>query len=78
MNSSGFNQIRNFIRTFSGYFIKIKFKHSTLSDYLIVILFLSFVQLIKCNRPPRFLIDGQTEIVLRLKEGAETPVGKQI
>jgi hypothetical protein len=28
------------------------------------------------NHPPRFLIDGQTEIVLRLKEGAATPVGK--
>ncbi|XP_076254709.1 cadherin 88C [Rhynchophorus ferrugineus] len=26
------------------------------------------------NRPPRFLIDGQTEIVLRLKEGDETPI----
>jgi hypothetical protein len=28
------------------------------------------------NLPPRFVIDGQTEIVLRLKEGAATPVGK--
>lgn len=28
------------------------------------------------NNPPRFLIDGQTEIVLRLKEGPETPIGK--
>lgn len=28
-----------------------------------------------CNRPPKFLIEGQTEIVLRLKEGDETPVG---
>jgi len=27
------------------------------------------------NNPPRFLIDGQTEIVLRLKEGPETPIG---
>lgn len=30
------------------------------------------------NNPPRFLIDGQTEIVLRLKEGPETPIGKNI
>ncbi|XP_069668723.1 cadherin-23 isoform X2 [Periplaneta americana] len=30
------------------------------------------------NHAPRFLIDGQTEIVLRLKEGAETPVGSRI
>lgn len=27
------------------------------------------------NRPPRFLIDGQSEIVVRLKEGTDTPVG---
>lgn len=30
------------------------------------------------NHPPRFLIDGQTEIVLRLKEGTDTPVGSLI
>ncbi|XP_071565121.1 cadherin-23 [Temnothorax nylanderi] len=30
------------------------------------------------NNPPRFLIDGQTEIVLRLKEGPETPIGSLI
>lgn len=29
-----------------------------------------------CNRPPKFLLDGHSEIVLRLKEGNETPVGK--
>lgn len=28
------------------------------------------------NRPPKFLLEGQSEIVLRLKEGAETPVGE--
>lgn len=28
------------------------------------------------NNPPRFLSDGQTEIVVRLKEGSETPVGE--
>uniref|UniRef100_A0A8D8Q5N3 Cadherin-23 n=1 Tax=Cacopsylla melanoneura TaxID=428564 RepID=A0A8D8Q5N3_9HEMI len=27
------------------------------------------------NRPPRFIIDEQTEIVVRLKEGPDTPVG---
>lgn len=27
------------------------------------------------NHPPQFLINGQTEIVVRLKEGPETPVG---
>ena len=30
------------------------------------------------NNPPRFLIDGQTEIILRQKEGPDTPVGKDI
>ncbi|GBP37114.1 Cadherin-23 [Eumeta japonica] len=30
------------------------------------------------NRPPRFLIDGQTEIVIRLKEGPDTPPGSLI
>ncbi|XP_043267778.1 cadherin-23 [Venturia canescens] len=30
------------------------------------------------NHPPRFLIDGQTEIVVRLKEGPGTPVGSLI
>lgn len=30
------------------------------------------------NRPPRFLIDGHSEIVLRLKEGPDTPIGSLI
>uniref|UniRef100_A0A1B0CCE9 Putative cadherin egf lag seven-pass g-type receptor n=1 Tax=Lutzomyia longipalpis TaxID=7200 RepID=A0A1B0CCE9_LUTLO len=30
------------------------------------------------NLPPRFLIDGHSEIVLRLKEGPDTPVGSLI
>ncbi|CAG5108412.1 Similar to Cdh23: Cadherin-23 (Mus musculus) [Cotesia congregata] len=30
------------------------------------------------NHPPQFLINGQTEIVVRLKEGPETPVGSLI
>lgn len=29
-----------------------------------------------CNRPPKFLLEGQSEIVLRLKEGNETPIGE--
>ncbi|GLV38052.1 Cadherin 88C [Carabus blaptoides fortunei] len=43
--------------------------------YVLVLLVCGGVQ---CNRPPRFLIDGQTEIVLRLKEGEDTPVGSMI
>lgn len=34
------------------------------------------VNLVAANRPPRFLIDGQSEIVVRLKEGSETPIGE--
>lgn len=33
------------------------------------------VEVISANRPPRFLIDGRSEIVIRLKEGPDTPVG---
>lgn len=30
------------------------------------------------NTPPRFVLDGQSEIVVRLTEGEATPVGKYI
>ncbi|XP_075231619.1 cadherin 88C [Lycorma delicatula] len=33
---------------------------------------------VSANSPPRFIIDGQTEIVLRFKEGRDTPVGSLI
>lgn len=36
------------------------------------------VQIVAANRPPRFLIDGRSEIVIRLKEGPDTPVGKLV
>ncbi|XP_060803722.1 cadherin-23 [Amyelois transitella] len=36
------------------------------------------LQIATANRPPRFLIDGQSEIVVRLKEGVETPIGSLI
>uniref|UniRef100_A0AAR5PBK0 Cadherin domain-containing protein n=1 Tax=Dendroctonus ponderosae TaxID=77166 RepID=A0AAR5PBK0_DENPD len=42
---------------------------------LILIPLFSVISVVECNRPPRFLIDGQTEIVLRLKEGNETQIG---
>lgn len=28
------------------------------------------------NKPPQFVTDWQTEIIVRLKEGPETPAGK--
>ncbi|XP_061729835.1 cadherin-23 [Cydia pomonella] len=39
---------------------------------------LSLVLGVSANRPPRFVIEGQSEIVVRLKEGADTPVGSLI
>ncbi|CAH2108500.1 unnamed protein product [Euphydryas editha] len=36
------------------------------------------IQVAAANRPPRFLIDGRSEIVIRLKEGPDTPVGSLI
>ncbi|XP_046962418.1 cadherin-23 isoform X2 [Vanessa cardui] len=36
------------------------------------------IQIVSANRPPRFLIDGRSEIVIRLKEGPDTPVGSLI
>nr|XP_034827125.1 cadherin-23 [Maniola hyperantus] len=36
------------------------------------------LQVVAANRPPRFLIDGRSEIVIRLKEGPDTPVGSLI
>lgn len=36
------------------------------------------IPLAEGNRPPRFAIDGQSEIVLRLKESPETKVGSHI
>ena len=49
---------------------------------LVLLLLLCVVNRVNCdeirhNRPPRFIIDDQhSEIVLRLKEGPDTPVGK--
>ncbi|KAI4457764.1 fat atypical cadherin-related [Holotrichia oblita] len=74
------NQEETDRRTCCGLIVKVRFKLK--NDLLKTLLFavciiINFnVSPVKCNRPPRFLIDGQTEIVLRLKEGEETPVGK--
>lgn len=75
-------KFKNVIKTLCGYFVKIKFKASNkpfdVKSFFIIsyILFNICVNYVYCNKPPRFLIDGQTEIVLRLREGFETPVGK--
>lgn len=72
---------KNIQRTFRGIVVKVRFKlksnlNSMIGVFLTYIVISSCVNPVYCNRPPRFLIDGQTEIVLRLKEGEETPVGK--
>ncbi|XP_046805505.1 cadherin-23 [Lucilia cuprina] len=45
-------------------------------SHLIILLIL--LQTTQANRPPRFMIEGQSEIVLRLKESPETEVGTLI
>lgn len=62
-----------YVRTFSGHFVKVRFKQT---NFLFICVIVCVINSVQCNRPPRFLINGQTEIVLRLKEGKETPVGK--
>lgn len=41
-----------------------------------IVILLVLVQNVQANRPPRFIIEGQSEIVLRLKESPETEVGE--
>lgn len=56
--------------------IKLNSRYFMSSVYLTVILCISFsVDFVVCNRPPKFVIEGQSEIVLRLREGSETPIG---
>ncbi|XP_013115891.2 cadherin-23 [Stomoxys calcitrans] len=45
---------------------------------IIVVIQLMSVHNAHANRPPRFIIEGQSEIVLRLKESPETEVGTLI
>lgn len=63
---------------------RVKLLNHLVSSEIVVITLclLSIISSVSCletrnNRPPRFLIDNQhSEIVLRLKEGPDTPVGK--
>lgn len=51
---------------------------SLLSEILLYFVLICIISTkdVYANRPPKFIIDGQTEIVLRLKEGSDTPAGK--
>lgn len=52
---------------------------ATARAVIVLIYILSFcVKSAVCNRPPRFLLEGQSEIVLRLKEGPDTAIDKPI
>ncbi|KAH8250254.1 hypothetical protein KR026_009305 [Drosophila bipectinata] len=51
---------------------------SHLYEVIQVIILTTLVGSVSSNRPPRFAIDGQSEIVLRLKESPETKVGTLI
>lgn len=60
---------------------KVRLKcYSTNVVITFIIMLLCAVNIVNCNErnnPPRFIIDDHhSEIVLRLKEGPETPVGK--
>lgn len=67
-------------RTRCGFIVKVRFKFKNDFRNVLLAIFCIIVNFcanpVVCNRPPKFLIDGQTEIVLRLKEGDETPIGK--
>lgn len=59
---------------------KMEYKTVNCVHAVLYVLFLSATTWkgVTCNRPPKFLLDGHSEIVLRLKEGNETAVGKSI
>lgn len=63
-------------RTSGGFVVKVRIKKLCGFWRHVLWFLVVFAGPSVCNRPPRFLIDGQTEIVLRLKEGDETPTGK--
>lgn len=57
--------------------VKVRFKWRLLAHATFLIGFFCQIRGVAANRAPRFLIDDQTEIVLRLKEGSETPIGRR-
>lgn len=44
--------------------------------WLTAVLVFTLVHFAAANKPPQFVTDWQTEIIVRLKEGPETPAGK--
>lgn len=56
--------------------VRLKTSNSVLVTF--TLLFACLINIVVCNRPPRFIVEGQSEIVLRLKESPETAVGTLI
>lgn len=60
-----------------GKYKTVRLKPGSLNCFLhILLIIIVSTTSVTCNRPPRFLIDGQSEIVLRLRESPEAPVGR--
>ncbi|KAB0799063.1 hypothetical protein PPYR_06943 [Photinus pyralis] len=80
MMSTGRRNLIDGHRSFFRIKVRLKFSSVFLFFKIVCVLyaFQGCISGVLCNRPPRFLIDGQTEIVIRLKEGSDTPVGSVI
>ncbi|CAG4973752.1 unnamed protein product [Parnassius apollo] len=57
---------------------RVRLKLVQWSQKLLCLLFTTIFLGSAANRPPRFVIDGRSEIVVRLKEGPATPIGTLI
>lgn len=72
-------QPKNSTKLFKKVRLKLKIQNNKIIFNLLVLWLMSVcIKCVQCNRPPRFIIEGHSEIVLRLKEGPDTPVGKFI
>lgn len=66
-------------KSFKTVRLKVMITTTSARAFVVLLYLLAFyVQLSQCNRPPRFLLEGQSEIVLRLKEGPESSIDKPI
>ncbi|XP_036323215.1 cadherin-23 [Rhagoletis pomonella] len=73
------NRLPKIKRKYKKVRLKSKRKWLATCANTVALIFLTLLQPVSSNRPPRFAIDGgQAEIVLRLKESPETVVGSQI
>lgn len=72
-------QAKNSTKLFKKVRLKFKIQNEKIIFNLLILwLICVCIKCVECNRPPRFIIEGHSEIVLRLKEGQDTPIGKTI